>query len=161
MIAAIYARKSTEQAMMASDQKSVARQIEHARSYAGRNGWQVLEECIYVDDGISGAEFSRRPGFVRLMNALQPRPAFDVLIMSEESRDSAAKRIETAYALKQIITAGVRVHFYLDEARERTLESPTANTRGNRRRCRRNEGPSHERADRSASRTNGGNRCVV
>jgi len=26
------------------------------------------------------------PGFVRLMNVLKPRPKFDVLIMSEESR---------------------------------------------------------------------------
>jgi DNA invertase Pin-like site-specific DNA recombinase len=27
------------------------------------------EEHIYVDDGISGAEFERRPGLLRLMNA--------------------------------------------------------------------------------------------
>src|SRR5918994_1690019 len=32
--------------------------------------------------------------------------------------------IETAYALKQLVTAGVRVFFYL-ENRERTLDSPT------------------------------------
>jgi hypothetical protein len=43
--------------------------------------------------------------------------------MSEESR-LGREQIETAYALKQIITAGVRVFYYL-ENRERTLESPT------------------------------------
>jgi len=32
--------------------------------------------------------------------------------------------IETAYALKQLVTAGVRVFFYLED-RERTLDSPT------------------------------------
>lgn len=32
--------------------------------------------------------------------------------------------IETAYALKQVIQAGVRVWFYLEQ-RERTLDSPT------------------------------------
>ena len=32
--------------------------------------------------------------------------------------------IETAYALKQLITAGVRVFFYMED-RERTLDSPT------------------------------------
>jgi hypothetical protein len=32
--------------------------------------------------------------------------------------------IETAYALKQIVTASVRVFFYLED-RERTLDSPT------------------------------------
>jgi hypothetical protein len=44
-----------------------------------------------------------------------------VLIMSEESR-LGREQIETAYALKQIIDAGVRVSFYLED-RERTLDS--------------------------------------
>jgi DNA invertase Pin-like site-specific DNA recombinase len=123
MIAAIYARKSTDQNGIANDEKSVTRQIEHAKAYAAQNGWAVYDEYLYVDDGISGAEFVKRPGFLRLMNALKPKPAFQVLIMSEESR-LGREQIETAYALKQIITAGVRVFYYL-ENRERTLESPT------------------------------------
>jgi DNA invertase Pin-like site-specific DNA recombinase len=57
------------------------------------------------------------------MNALKPRPAFNVLIMSEESR-LGREAIETAYALKQLVTAGVRVFFYLED-RERKLDSPT------------------------------------
>ena len=73
MIAAVYARKSTEQSGVADEQKSVARQIEHARQYAERKGWTVADQHVYVDDGISGAEFSNRPGFVRLLNALTPR----------------------------------------------------------------------------------------
>jgi hypothetical protein len=36
MIAAIYARKSTEQTGVSEDQKSVARQIEHATANARR-----------------------------------------------------------------------------------------------------------------------------
>ena len=58
------------------------------------------ETCIFVDDGISGAEFANR-----LMASLKPRPPFEVLIMSEESR-LGREAIETAYALKQLITAG-------------------------------------------------------
>ncbi len=77
---------------------------------------------MYVDDGISGAEFANRPGFLRLMNALKPRSPFQVLVMSEESR-LGREAIETAYALKQLVQAGVRVFFYL-ENRERTLDSP-------------------------------------
>jgi len=122
MLSAIYARKSTVQEIV-DDQKSVARQIEHARQYAQRKGWTVDECAVFIDDGISGAEFATRPGFVRLMNALKPRPPFQVLIMSEESR-LGREAIETAYALKQIVTAGVRVFFYLED-RERTLDSPT------------------------------------
>ena len=70
--AAIYARKSTEQSGVNDEEKSVTRQIEHARVYAARKGWSVIEEHIYSDDGISGAEFVKRPGLIRLMNALKP-----------------------------------------------------------------------------------------
>jgi site-specific DNA recombinase len=122
-IAAIYARKSTEQSGVSDDQKSIARQVEHARAYASRKGWIVADEHVYVDDGISGAEFANRPGFLRLMNGVKPRPAFHVLVMSEESR-LGREAIETAYALKQLVTCGVRVFFYLED-RERTLDSPT------------------------------------
>src|SRR5713226_8230526 len=122
MFAAIYARKSTEQTGVADEQKSVARQIDHARTYAERKGWLIADEHVYVDDGISGAEFANRPGFLRLMNALKPRPSFQVLVMSEESR-LGREAIETAYALKQLVVAGVRVFFYLED-RERTLNSP-------------------------------------
>jgi DNA invertase Pin-like site-specific DNA recombinase len=87
MIAAIYARKSTEQNGVADEEKSVTRQVEHARAYAIRKGWTVLDEHVYAADGVSGAEFESRPGFARLMNGLRvkPRP-FDVLVMAEESR---------------------------------------------------------------------------
>jgi site-specific DNA recombinase len=123
MIAAIYARKSTEQHGLGDEAKSVVRQIEHARAYAERKGWTVAEEHIYQDDGISGAEFVKRPGFVHLMNALKPRAPFQALIMSEESR-LGRESIEVAYAMKQLAQAGVRVFLYLED-RERTLDSPT------------------------------------
>ena len=121
--AAVYCRKSTDKSAVADEAKSVTRQKEHATAYAVRHGWTVPEACIFVDDGISGAEFANRPGFVRLMASLKPRPPFQVLIMSEESR-LGREAIETAYALKQLIQAGVRVFFYLED-RERTLDSPT------------------------------------
>src|SRR5262245_33048230 len=34
---------------------------------------------VYVDAGISGAEFANRPGFLRLMNAPKQRPPFSAL----------------------------------------------------------------------------------
>ena len=123
MIAALYARKSTDQSTVSDDQRSVARQVDHARAYAASKGWTVAGEHVYLDDGISGAEFANRPGFLRLMNALKPRAPFQVLVMSEESR-LGREAIETAYALKQLVQAGVRIFFYLED-RERTLDSPT------------------------------------
>jgi len=126
MIAALYARKSTEQNGVADEQKSVARQIKHAQEYATRKGWIVDDAHVYLDDGISGAEFANRPGFLRLMNGLKPRAPFQVLVMSEESR-LGREAIETTYALKQLVQAGVRVFFYLED-RERTLDTPTDKT---------------------------------
>jgi DNA invertase Pin-like site-specific DNA recombinase len=105
LIAAVYARKSTDQ-NLPDPEKSVTRQVEHATAYAARKGWIVDPAHVYQDDGISGAEFVKRPGFLRLMNALKPRPAFQVLIMSEESR-LGRETIETGWCLKQIIEAGV------------------------------------------------------
>ncbi len=123
MIAAIYARKSTEQAGVSDEERSVTRQIAHARQYAERKGWTVAEEHIYSDEGISGAEFDRRPGFIRLMAALKPRAPFNALVMSEESR-LGREQIAVAYALKQLSQAGVVVWLYLED-RERKMDTPT------------------------------------
>ena len=121
MIAAIYARKSTEQTGVSDEEKSVTRQIEHAKLYAAKKGWTVPDELVFVDDGISGAEFVKRPGYARLMNVLEPRPPFQILIMSEESR-LGREQIKTAYALQQITDAGVQVWFYLTD-QERKLDT--------------------------------------
>ena len=113
MIVALYARKSTDQAGAGDKSESVERQIAHARAYAVRKGWTVADAHVYADDGISGAEFGdRRPGLARLLNALRPRPPFQVLVMSEESR-LGRESIEVAYALKAFVRAGVRVFLYL------------------------------------------------
>ncbi len=121
MICAIYARKSTAETGMNDEEKSVTRQIEHATAYALKKGWTVSEDHIYSDDGISGAEFIKRPGFLRLMNTLKPKAPFQVLVMSEESR-LGREQIQTAYALQQITDAGVRVFYYLTD-QERKLDT--------------------------------------
>jgi site-specific DNA recombinase len=126
MIAALYGRKSSDQVGAGVNSESVERQLAHARAYAASKGWSVADGHVYADDGISGAEFGdRRPGLARLLNALKPKPKppFQVLIMSEESR-LGRESIEVAHALKTFAQAGVRVFLYLED-RERTLDSPT------------------------------------
>lgn len=51
-------------------------QTEHARAYCARKRWLINEDCIYVNDGISGAEFERRLPLVRLVRDVgqTPRP---------------------------------------------------------------------------------------
>jgi site-specific DNA recombinase len=123
MNAAIYARKSTEQNGVADEAKSVTRQVDHALAYAASKGWVVNQAHIYVDDGISGAEFDRRPGYLRLMNACGKRAPFQVLVMSEKAR-LGREMIETAYAVKKLHQAGVEVWLYLED-RRLVLDSAT------------------------------------
>src|SRR4030095_16773255 len=54
MIAAIYARKSTEQIGADADAKSVNTQIANARAFAQTKGWTVTH--VYKDDAVSGGE---------------------------------------------------------------------------------------------------------
>ena len=119
--AAIYARKSTDQSAVADEAKSVTRQIEHATAYAARKGWTVRDEHVYVDDGISGAEFANRPGFVRLMAALKPRPPFQVLdhvrgvtARTRGDRDGLrAEAIDPGGRARVLLPGGPRAHVRL------------------------------------------------
>jgi site-specific DNA recombinase len=123
MFAAVYARKSTSQDGVADESKSVTRQVEHAKTYASKNGWTVLADHVYTDDAISGTEFANRPGYMRLLAALKPHPGFDILIISELSR-LGREQIETSYAAKQLSQAGVKIFSYLED-REVLLDTPT------------------------------------
>jgi site-specific DNA recombinase len=124
MIAAIYARKSNEQNDRDEADKSVTHQEERAREYVKAKGWTLAEEHIYKDDGVSGEEFAKRPYLMRLLRTVdqKPRPPFQVLVMADDSR-LGREQIETAYVLKQIIEADVRVFHYLHD-KERTLDGP-------------------------------------
>src|SRR5262245_40004429 len=121
MIAAIYARKSTEQ-HVTDEEKSVTRQIEHARAYAARQGWTVADEHIYSDDGVSGAEFMKRGGLNALLSAVRRQPVpFQVLITMEVSR-LGREQTETAVIIREILRAGIGLFTYAD-GREITLDT--------------------------------------
>ena len=48
MVAAIYARKSTDQNGIGDEHKSITRQVEHAKAYALDKGWTVATDHIEV-----------------------------------------------------------------------------------------------------------------
>jgi DNA invertase Pin-like site-specific DNA recombinase len=121
-LAAIYARKSTEQ-NVADEEKSVTRQIELALACAKKHGFEVPKEHIYVDDAISGAEFDRRPGLMRLLNAIRPRAPFAGFFLADKDR-LGREQFETNHILKQISLAGVRIFEYQNNGHEVRLESP-------------------------------------
>ncbi len=122
--AAIYARKSTEQSV-ADEAKSVARQVELAKAFVKKKGWTVADAHVYVDDGVSGAEFVSRDGLNRLLAAARstPRP-FDAVVMMAVDR-LGREQYATASTLHGLIEAGLRVFFYTD-GQELKLDSPVA-----------------------------------
>jgi DNA invertase Pin-like site-specific DNA recombinase len=66
---------------------------------------------MYVDDGISGAEFKKRPGLLRMLNHVTE---VDIVVMSELSR-LGREQTQTAQILAEIYSKGRRVFFYLDD----------------------------------------------
>ncbi len=124
MIAAIYARKSTDQDA-SEEHRSVARQEAICAEVAAARGWRVHADHVHRDDGISGAEFERRPALMRLLNVLKPRAPFEALLVYDKDR-IGREQIETAYILKQLSVAGVRVvECKGGTGREIALDTPT------------------------------------
>ncbi len=111
MKAAVYARKSTDDTDRNEENKSVTRQIERAKAYIASKGWIVIDEHVFLDDGISGAEYQNRPGFSRLLTRVKE---FDVLVMSESSR-LGRDMLRNAYHLGEILDADVRIFYYLTD----------------------------------------------
>ena len=119
MRAAIYSRKSTDDPLGAS----VARQLETARAYIEQKGWHLSSAHVFTDDGISGAEFQRRPGLRRLLDAAlrKPRP-FDVVVMADPER-LGRDRLRSELVARQLSDAGITLHFFLT-GQEQRLDSP-------------------------------------
>ena len=115
MIAAIYARKSTDDSDRNAEARSTRRQIESATTYARAKGWTIDERFIFVDENTSGAEWKHRPGWNALLAALDPCPPFGVVIVSELSR-IGRDTVRTPAAVMRIEEAGVEIRSYLSDA---------------------------------------------
>lgn len=114
MRAAIYARKSTDDSDRHEDNRSVTRQTERAQAFCKARGWVVSDDHVFVDDGISGAEYQNRPGLLRLMAALK---GFDTVVMSEISR-LGRDMVRNAVVIDEIRSAGVQIWYCLTGEQE-------------------------------------------
>ena len=113
------ARKSTEQIGVAEEAKSVTRQIDNAKAFALKMGWSVADAHVFVDDGISGAEFEARPGLQRLLAMAETRkPPFQRLVVSEQ-KSIGREMGETGYTIKRLAEAGIEIFEYVHGHRER------------------------------------------
>jgi site-specific DNA recombinase len=111
--AAVYTRKSNEDDRN-EENKSVTRQRERGIAYAESKGWTVDPEHVFEDDGISGAEFERRHGLIRMLARLKE---FDCVVVSELSR-LGRDTVRTPVVIDDIRSKGVRIFYYLTDEEE-------------------------------------------
>ena len=116
MLCGIYARKSGDDSDKNEEARSTTRQIERATAYVQSTGWTVDLRYVYVDDTVSGAEWKHRPGWNALIAALEPRPPFGVVVVSELSR-IGRDTVRTPAAVMQLEEAGVEVRSYATDSR--------------------------------------------
>jgi site-specific DNA recombinase len=106
MKCAIYARYSSEKQSPAS----ITDQVRKCREYAEKNGWQVLENHIYLDEAVTGAT-DDRAGLKRMLADATSRPRpFDCILLDDTSRLSRKLR-DTLGINEQLNFAGVRIVF--------------------------------------------------
>jgi site-specific DNA recombinase len=103
---AAYARVSSDR----QNPLSPTDQVRKCREFADANNLVVLEEHIYIDEGMSGVG-SDRPAFQRLLSiALSPRRPFDTILVDDTSRLSR-NQAEAMTIVEKLKFAGLRIIF--------------------------------------------------
>jgi DNA invertase Pin-like site-specific DNA recombinase len=110
MKAAVYARKSTLQADVAEEARSTTRQIDGARAFIVAQGWTLDDVHVYTDEGISGALFSSRGAFQKLMSDAAAG-AWDALVFYDLDRFGRNARL-TMEALNTLTDHGIGIWDY-------------------------------------------------
>jgi site-specific DNA recombinase len=109
--AGIYVRKSSDDSDRDAEARSCERQIDDARAYAVRMGWQVVEGCVWRDDAVSGAEWRHRKAFNAMLVRLEAEAPIDVLVVA--ALDRIGRDPRTLAAILRVEDAGVKIHGYM------------------------------------------------
>jgi len=109
MRVALYARVSTQRQ---AQQQNVEQQLErlraHLAAHAAQDGWEVHEEHVFRDDGVSGATL-RRPGLDRLRDVVAAR-ALDLVLVTAPDR-LARNYVRQMVLLEELERGGCQVAF--------------------------------------------------
>ena len=104
MRAAIYARMSTDK----QSDTSPADQIARCREYAEKQGWQVVEDLVAAEHGISGASRHNRPKLLSIMDRIDEWDvllAFDFARLARNQEDQGWIRNRIRVNRKQAVEA--------------------------------------------------------
>ena len=117
MIAAIYARKSTEQPAPTPTRRASTRQIENARAFAAAKGWTVAEAHVYTDDAVSGAETRKLVNRQRLLDVIAGPAAVSGAHHAGRLALQPTRRRRGLRRIEGLAQAGVEIWFYQDGTR--------------------------------------------
>src|SRR4051794_35984010 len=100
---AIYARYSSDR----QSPTSIDDQIRKCRDFAERAGYDVLDDHIYADEALSGAD---RPNLQRLIDTTKRVPRnFDVVFVDDTSR-LARDLVQMKSFSRDLEFLGIRIH---------------------------------------------------
>ena len=105
MRVALYARVSTQRQAQA---QTVEQQIERLTGHARQQGWDVLPDQVFRDDGYSGASL-RRPGLDRLRDRAAA-PSLDLVVITAPDR-LARNYVHQVLLLEELQGHGCEVRF--------------------------------------------------
>lgn len=104
--AAAYSRVSTEE----QTEFSLDAQIKAIKDYAAKNGYTILPEHIYVDDGYSGRKAEKRPAFMRMIATAKQKPTgFEAILVHKLDRFARSREDSVVYKSLLRKECGVKV----------------------------------------------------
>jgi site-specific DNA recombinase len=105
MRVAVYVRVSTQRQVQS---QSIEQQLTRLRTYVEQQGWRLLDEHIFRDDGYSGSSL-KRPGLDRLRDRAAAA-AFDRILVTTPDR-LARKYVHQVLLIEELEGKGTQVEF--------------------------------------------------
>lgn len=104
---ALYLRRSTEEHQAASLE---VQESEARRFIAKHAAYELKSEHVFIDSGVSRAEFAKRPGLIALLRAVEAKEV-DVVVTRDETR-LGGDMVRVSLLIQDILDAGARLYYY-------------------------------------------------
>lgn len=106
MIVALYIRVSTDDQLEFSPDAQKRSLIE----YAKKNGYQVDDRYIFMDEGISGTSAKKRPAFMQMIGTAKKKPKpFDAILVHKFDRFARSREDSVVYKSLLRKECGIKV----------------------------------------------------